>query len=795
MNVSREPEARAQVPTFDALALGPDVRKALNELGYEHPTPVQLAVFEPASGGKNLVVQARTGTGKTAAFGLPIVDALVRKSLAEPQALVLTPTRELALQVSAEIGKIARYKGIKVLPIYGGAPMGAQIEGIKDGAQVIVGTPGRVLDHLRRGTLDPKSVRIFVLDEADEMLSMGFAKELNAIIETLPKDRQGLYFSATIPPDIERLAQAHLRDPEWIALSSDQVGALEIKHFTYVVAGGDKRDTLLRVLDVEDPESAIVFCNTKDETERLAEALQNRGFDAASLNGDMDQREREKVMTRTREGKLRFLVATDVAARGIDVSHVTHVINYDFPESTESYVHRTGRTGRAGRTGTAISLVGPKDLGNLYLLRLTYKIRPIERSLPSTGELRTREETDLVNVFLEAFSGDPSQEDLGLARRLLTHERAEAVIASLLRGYLGAKGGDPRVAAGEARRAKNPPPVVVAAPAAPAAPVPSMAKPPAPFVSASPRAESSPSPLASTVERRFNTEPMPAGKPASSRGTLDGTASSGATSPLAREERARDGRTSGREVRDDRGPRRDTRDDRGPRRDARDDRGPREDRTISTAKSPDLPRARPHSEFASWEPPPEKDDDQPILPEGAAPREVRVETRDARSTGSLGSAGSRDERGSRDTRPARDERRPRRPSFRNPNDPPDTLPFGLPEPVMPGITISDAVTPASAAKGPEKDVEDDPSFAQLFLNVGRRDGLRPGDVQKLLVDLARIDEGEHGRIRMRERITFVSVRPELLERAITALGGQVVAGRTLVAERAKPRSEGERERD
>jgi ATP-dependent RNA helicase DeaD len=210
----------------------------------------------------------------------------------------------------------------------------------------------------------------------------------------------------------------------------------------------------------------------------------------------------------------------------------------------------------------------------------------------------------------------------------------------------------------------------------------------------------------------------------------------------------------------------------------------RDDRPLSTTKSPDLPRARPHSEFASWEPPPEKDDDQPILPEGAAPRELR----DARP------APTRDERAPRETRPSRDERRPRRPSFRNPNDPPDTLPFGLPEPVMPGITISDAITPPSA-KGPEKDVEDDPSFAQLFLNVGRRDGLRPGDVHKLLVDLARIDEGEHGRIRMRERITFVSVRPELLDRAITALGGQVVAGRTLVAERAKPRAEGERERD
>jgi ATP-dependent RNA helicase DeaD len=451
-------------PTFDVLELSADLRTALAELGYVHPTPVQLAVFEPACRGRNMVVQARTGTGKTAAFGLPIVDALVRKSLAGVQALVLTPTRELALQVCAEVSKLAKFKGIRVLPVYGGAPMGAQIDALKDGVQVVVGTPGRVLDHLRRGTLDPKNIRIFVLDEADEMLSMGFAKELHAIIETLPKDRQGLYFSATIPPDIERLAQAHLTDPEWVALSSDQVGALEIQHFTYVTSTkGDKRETMMRVLDVEDPESAIVFCNTKDETERLAEALQNRGFDAASLNGDMDQREREKVMSRTREGKLRFLVATDVAARGIDVSHVTHVINYDFPESTESYVHRTGRTGRAGRTGTAISLIGPKDLGNLYLLRLTYKIRPIERSLPTSGELRTREETDLVNVFLEAFADEPLAEDLSLARRLLTHERAEQVIAGLLRGYLGAKGGDAPAAAAEARRAKNPPPVVVAA--------------------------------------------------------------------------------------------------------------------------------------------------------------------------------------------------------------------------------------------------------------------------------------------------------------------------------------------
>src|SRR6266850_2346941 len=249
--------------------------------------------------------------------------------------------------------------------------------------QVVVGTPGRVLDHLRRGTFDPSNVRIFVLDEADEMLSMGFAKELNAIIETLPRERQGLYFSATIPPDVERLASSHLRDPEYVTLSSDQVGALEIAHFVYLVREGDKRSALARIIEIEDPESAIVFCNTKDETERVAEMLKGRGYDAEWLNGDLEQKERERVMAKTREGKCRFLVATDVAARGIDISHLTHVVNADFPESAEQYVHRTGRTGRAGRTGTAISVVGPKDVGHVYMLRLTYKIRPIERMLPT----------------------------------------------------------------------------------------------------------------------------------------------------------------------------------------------------------------------------------------------------------------------------------------------------------------------------------------------------------------------------------------------------------------------------
>ena len=355
MSDAQSPEP-AQHPTFDALPLSPDVRRAVDALGWIHPTPVQISVFEPAVRGKNLVVQARTGTGKTGAFGLPIIDSLVKKNLPKVQALCLTPTRELALQISREMEQLAQFRGAKIIAIYGGAPMGRQIEALEQGAQIVCGTPGRVLDHLRRGTLDPSSIRIFVLDEADEMLSMGFAKELHAIADALPKDRQGLFFSATIPPDIERMAQSQLKDPEFITLSSDQVGALEIEHYVYM-SRGDKRRDLIKILEVEDPESAIIFCNTKDETERVAEALKNQGYDADWLNGDLEQRERERIMQATREGKLRFLVATDVAARGLDIADVSHVINFDIPATHDDYIHRIGRTGRGDKKGKALTFI------------------------------------------------------------------------------------------------------------------------------------------------------------------------------------------------------------------------------------------------------------------------------------------------------------------------------------------------------------------------------------------------------------------------------------------------------
>lgn len=448
------PPPTADRPTFDALPLSPEIRRAVDDLGFVHPTPVQLAVYQPAISARDLVVQARTGTGKTAAFGLPIVDRLVDPRTAKPQVLVLAPTRELALQISRELAALTRHKPVSCVAIYGGAAMQPQIDALRAGAQIIVGTPGRVLDHFERGTLDRSSLRILVLDESDEMLSMGFLPQITRIMEQLPRERQTLLFSATLPPDVRRIAETRLEEPLFITLSGDHIGALSIQHFVYRSRGA-KPDELVQVILAEDPESAIVFCNTRDQTKRIATALKRAGYAADWLNADLSQSDREKVMQATRESKLRFLVATDVAARGIDISHLTHVINADFPESTENYVHRTGRTGRAGRTGTAISLIAPQDVGNLYMLRLTYKIFPVERELPSPRELSSRREADLLSRLADELEGSVRAEDLSLARRVLSSDAAETIVAGLLRERLAERAPEARAHADESRAADD----------------------------------------------------------------------------------------------------------------------------------------------------------------------------------------------------------------------------------------------------------------------------------------------------------------------------------------------------
>ena len=454
MTETPEPEAEGD-QTFADLGIHDDVLEAIEEMGWETPTPVQRDCYPLAIAKHDVIVQSRTGTGKTGAFGIPLVDGLLSDD-GDEQALVLAPTRELALQSAREIAKLGARRGIDTVAVYGGASMEQQVRALDEGARVISGTPGRVLDHLKRGTMKASQLRVLVLDEADEMLSMGFAKELHAIIERLPKERQTLLFSATVDRAIKRVAEKYMTDPQFLGLSGDHVGALGVEHFVYMVSGVGRVANLITVLETEDPESALIFCNTKAETEEVSAALQRGGFNAEWLNGDRPQREREEVLGRVRREEIRFLVATDVAARGIDVSHLTHVINFSLPSNVEQYVHRTGRTGRAGRTGTAITLVGPTELGILYYLRLQYRIFPVERTLPSEGEQRTRQEADRIALIDAAYPKAPTESELALVRRFMTHADAERMLAGLLGAFFGTETEDvDKVAASRRRRGKE----------------------------------------------------------------------------------------------------------------------------------------------------------------------------------------------------------------------------------------------------------------------------------------------------------------------------------------------------
>jgi len=374
---------------FDALP--DDIRRGLADLGWRAPMPVQAATIPAMRARRDLIVQARTGSGKTGAFGIPIV-AEVDPALRAPQALVLTPTRELANQVANELITIGKHRGIVCLPIYGGVGYGAQIEGLAAGPHVVVGTPGRILDHLGQGRLSLARVRFFVLDEADELLSLGFWPDMREIDRYLPpkEERQTCLFSATMPEKVRALTRVFMRDPEFVTLSEGQIAPAEIEHYFYLVPAQEKEHALVRILEYEDPESAIIFCNTKDDVRYVTAFLQRRGFDADQISGDLPQAARERAMARIKAGELRFLVATDVAARGIDISDLPCVISYTAPDSPETYVHRTGRTGRAGKAGIALSLVSALDIGNFRYLQNVNRIQITERKLPTDAELLDR---------------------------------------------------------------------------------------------------------------------------------------------------------------------------------------------------------------------------------------------------------------------------------------------------------------------------------------------------------------------------------------------------------------------
>jgi ATP-dependent RNA helicase DeaD len=433
----------AEGGSFADLGLRDELLTALSGLGYEEPTPIQREAVPPLIEGHDLQGQAATGTGKTAAYALPILQRLPGGSRGpEPSALVLVPTRELCIQVSEALYRYGKELGARVVPVYGGQPIGRQLRALDAGSDVVVATPGRALDHLQRGTLRLGGVGTVVLDESDEMLDMGFAEDIEAILDETPEDRQTVLFSATMPRRLDALARQYLRDPVrlQIARPTAEAGvAPQVRQTAYVVPRAAKPAALGRVLDLEAPTAAIVFCRTRDEVDTLTETLNARGYRAEALHGGMSQEQRDRVMGRLRGGTAELLVATDVAARGLDVEQLTHVVNYDVPSAPETYVHRIGRVGRAGREGVAITLVEPRGHRMLKTIERVAKAPIHVEKLPTVADLRARrleltraalrevlledeQDLDRFRAVVDTLSDEFDVVDVALAAVKLAHE-------------------------------------------------------------------------------------------------------------------------------------------------------------------------------------------------------------------------------------------------------------------------------------------------------------------------------------------------------------------------------------
>lgn len=428
------------ITAFNELALDKSLLKALDDVGYESPSPIQAQTIPLLLEGKDIIGQAQTGTGKTAAFALPLLSNLDLKQK-DPQVLVLTPTRELAIQVAEAFQKYARHlKGFHVLPVYGGQEYGGQIRSLKRGVHVVVGTPGRVMDHMRKGTLKLDNLNALVLDEADEMLRMGFIDDVEWVLEKTPDDRQIALFSATMPQQIRRIATKYLNDPEQITIKVKTATA-ETIHQRYVIVNGmhNKLEALTRILEAETFEAMLIFVRTKTATVELAEKLEARGYAAAPLNGDIAQNQRERTVNRLKKGQLDLVVATDVAARGLDVERISHVINFDIPHDTESYVHRIGRTGRAGREGDAILFVAPREKRMLNTIERATKKKIDQMEMPSTDVINDKR----IIQFKQRITDTLESGDLSFFSNLITEYQQEndvpgediaAALAQLLQG-------------------------------------------------------------------------------------------------------------------------------------------------------------------------------------------------------------------------------------------------------------------------------------------------------------------------------------------------------------------------
>ncbi len=374
---------------FNGLSIEPEILRAVHEVGYEQPTPVQQQAIPPLLAGKDVIGQSQTGTGKTAAFAIPLIQGVDTRSRTV-QGLVLAPTRELAVQVAETIHKLGKHRNLADLPIYGGQPIDRQLRALARGVQVVVGTPGRVMDHIRRGTLDLSGVRMVVLDEADQMLDMGFIEDIEFILDQIPGERQIALFSATLPGRIRSLARKYLHDPVTLAVAHERLTVPEVTQQYVETSRQAKLEALSRILDLEQPDSAIVFVRTKREADELGESLIGRGYAAEVIHGDLSQAQRERAIAGFRDGRVDLLVATDVAARGLDIPDVSHIFNYDIPLDPDGYVHRIGRTARAGKTGTAITFVTPRERGLMKTIERLTGVRLQRIGIPSPADIAQR---------------------------------------------------------------------------------------------------------------------------------------------------------------------------------------------------------------------------------------------------------------------------------------------------------------------------------------------------------------------------------------------------------------------
>ncbi|MBS4206482.1 DEAD/DEAH box helicase [Bacillus sp. FJAT-50079] len=418
---------------FSDLNISPSILKAVNRMGFEEATPIQAKTIPLSMEGKDLIGQAQTGTGKTAAFGIPLIEKVDVKS-AHVQGIIIAPTRELAIQVSEELYKIGTDARVRVLAIYGGSDIQRQIRSLKRGPHIIVGTPGRILDHIKRRTLKLGNVHTVILDEADEMLNMGFIEDIEAILETVPEERQTLLFSATMPEPIRRIATRFMNEPEIVKIKAKEMTVPLIEQYFVKVHEKEKFDVLSRLIDTQSPELAIVFGRTKRRVDELANALTLRGYTAEGIHGDLTQAKRMSVLKKFKDGRVDVLVATDVAARGLDISGVTHVYNYDIPQDPESYVHRIGRTGRAGKEGMAITFVSPREMGYLRIVEQTTKKRMTPMQPPTWDDAMEGQQRITMEKLDEAIREGDLENYQAIASEILNeHDNPLLVVAAALK--------------------------------------------------------------------------------------------------------------------------------------------------------------------------------------------------------------------------------------------------------------------------------------------------------------------------------------------------------------------------